>query len=164
MLDEATSALSDHTLAPIDAALAACCGPRGDRPGCDGPGGDGPACCDGAHGTATVLQIAHQTAAVMRCDEATHPNPNPSPYPNPNPNPNPKPNPMPTLAPSQAGPELEPEPDPPQVVVMVAGRLAERGPPQELLDGRCGDGLFASLVAHDARGQAWDSRHQSHSV
>ena len=150
MLDEATSALSDHTLAPIDAALAACCGPRGDRPGGDGPGGDGPACCDGAHGTATVLQIAHQTAAVMRCDEATHPNPNP--------------NRMPTLGPSQAGPELEPEPDPPQVVVMVAGRLAERGPPQELLDGRCGDGLFASLVAHDARGQAWDSRHQSHSV
>jgi ABC-type multidrug transport system fused ATPase/permease subunit len=46
------------------------------------------------------------------------------------------------------------------VVVMVAGRLAERGPPQELLDGRCGDGLFASLVRHDARGQAWvDSRH-----
>ena len=150
MLDEATSALSDHTLAPIDAALAACCGPRGDRPGGNGPGGDGPACCDGAQGTATVLQIAHQTAAVMRCDEATHPNPIPSP--------------MPTLAPSQAGPELAPEPYPPQVVVMVAGRLAERGPPQELLDGHCGDGLFASLVAHDARGQSWDSRHQSHSV
>ena len=145
MLDEATSSLSERTMAPIDAALSACCGPRGDR-----PEGGGPACCDGAHRTATVLQIAHQTAAVMRCDEATHTNPNP--------------NPMPTLAPSQAGPELEPEPYPPQVVVMVAGRLAERGPPQELLDGRCGDGLFASLVRHDARGQAWDSRHQSHSV
>lgn len=42
-----------------------------------------------------------------------------------------------------------------EVLVMVASRLAERGPPKALLEGRCGEGLFASLVQHDARGQVW---------
>ena len=59
-----------------------------------------------------------------------------------NPNPNPNPNPLPlTLILSL--------PLPLPLPLSLTPTL------QELLDGRCGDGLFASLVRHDARGQAW---------